>query len=85
MMMRTKGEKLSDPIISDYPDIRDKTFQEIDTWLENKKSEKDDYAIAWYINTYLSPYITQLLTILDDNNASMIRKGWEILDKWDKK
>jgi len=83
--MMNKGMKKSDPIISDYPDIRDKTFSEIDEWLENKKSENDDYAIAWYINTYLSPYITQLLTILDDNNASMIRKGWEILDKWDKK
>jgi len=83
--MMTKGMKKSDPIISDYPDIRDKTFQEIDTWLEDKKSEKDNYAIAWYINTYLAPYITQLLTILDDNNAPMIRKGWEILDKWDKK
>ncbi len=51
--MMNKGMKKSDPIISDYPDIRDKTFQEIDKWLEDKKSEKDDYAIAWYINTIL--------------------------------
>ena len=80
--MRTKGEKLSDPII-EYPDIRDNTFLEIDTWLEDKKSEHDTYAIAWQLGTYLKPYMLQLLTILDDSNARIVRVAWEILDKWD--
>ena len=81
-MMITKGDKLSDPLI-EYPDIRDNTFQQIDTCLEDKKSEDDTYAIAWYLGTYLKPYMLQLLTILDDSNARIVRVAWEILDKWD--
>ena len=75
----TKGIKLSDPIIN-YPSLRDYSYEEIDAWLEDNK--EDNYLIKFYCR-YINKTITEYLTRLDDNNASIIRRGFKLLEKWD--
>ena len=79
--MMTKGIKLSDPIIN-YPSLREHGFEHIDKWLCECEKRNDTYAIKWYLR-YLDKTINELLTRLDDNNASIIRRGMKLLDHWE--
>jgi hypothetical protein len=76
----TKGIKKSDPII-DYPEIQDFAFEHIDEWLEENKD--DEYLIKLYCSI-LNQRIIMLLKKLDDNSASIIRRAFKLLEKWEK-
>ena len=73
------GIKKSDPII-DYPSLTKYGFEHIDDWLEENK--KDDFLIKFYCQ-YMNKTITRLLTKLDDQNATVIRRGYKLLEKWE--
>ena len=73
------GIKKSDPII-DYPSLTKYGYEHIDDWLEENK--KDDFLIKFYCQ-YMNKTITRLLTKLDDQNATVIRRGYKLLEKWE--
>lgn len=73
------GIKKSDPII-DYPSLAKYGYEHIDDWLE--KNKEDDFLIKFYCR-YINKTITRLLTKLDDQNASVIRRGYKLLEKWE--
>jgi len=73
------GIKKSDPII-DYPSLAQFSYEHIDDWLTENK--KDKYLIKFYCR-YMNKTITRLLTKLDDQNASVIRRGYKLLEKWE--
>ena len=71
------GLKKSDPIIN-YPSLAKYGYEHIDDWLEENK--KDKFLIKFYCD-YMNKTITRLLTKLDDQNATVIRRGYKLLDK----
>ena len=73
------GIKKSDPII-DYLEITEYSFEEIDEWLTDNKD--DQFLIRFYVH-YINQRMTELLTKVDDQNASIIRRGFKLLDKWE--
>ena len=73
------GLKKSDPIIN-YPSLAKYGYEHIDDWLEENK--KDKFLIKFY-SDYMNNTITRLLTKLDDQNATVIRRGYKLLDKWE--
>ena len=73
------GLKKSDPIIN-YPSLAKYGYEHIDDWLEENK--KDKFLIKFYCD-YMNKTITRLLTKLDDQNATVIRRGYKLLDKWE--
>ena len=78
--MMTKGIKLSDLIIN-YPSLREYGFEHIDDWLEENK--EDDFLIKFYCK-YMDKTIMELLSKIDDQNSAIIRRGFKLLEKWDK-
>ena len=78
--MMTKGIKLSDPIIN-YPSLREYGFEHIDDWLEENK--EDDFLIKFYCK-YMDKTIMELLSKIDDQNSAIIRRGFKLLEKWEK-
>ena len=75
------GMKKSDPII-DYPSLRTHSFEDINLWLEDMKKKEDSYAIKFYLR-YVNKIILKLFHKIDDQNASIIRRGFKILEKWE--
>ena len=75
------GIKKSDPII-DYPSLAKYGFEHIDDWLCECEKRNDTFAIKFYLR-YVNKKITMLLTKVDDQNASIIRRGFKILEKWE--
>ena len=73
------GIKKSDAII-DYHSLTKYGYEHIDDWLEENK--KDDFLIKFYCQ-YMNKTITRLLTKLDDQNATVIRRGYKLLEKWE--
>ena len=73
------GLKKSDPIIN-YTSLAKYGYEHIDDWLEENK--KDKFLIKFYCD-YMNKTITRLLTKLDDQNATVIRRGYKLLDKWE--
>ena len=75
------GLKDSDPII-DYPNIKEYSFEHIDNWLCDCQKRNDSFAVKWYLQ-YVEKTIYGLMHNIDDNNASIIRRGFKILEKWE--
>ena len=75
------GLKKSDPII-DFPDIKEYGFEHVDDWLCDRQKTEDSFAIKWYLQ-YVEKTIYGLMHNIDDNNASIIRRGFKILEKWE--
>ena len=75
------GHKQSDPII-DYPSLREYGFEHIDEWLMDCEKIEDNFAIKFYLK-YVNQTILELMHKIDDQNASIIRRGFKILEKWE--
>ena len=75
------GIKKSDPII-DYPNLAKYGFEHIDDWLCECEKRNDNFAIKFYCD-YINKTITRLITRLDDQNATVIRRGYKLLEKWE--
>ena len=75
------GLKKSDPII-DFPDIKVFGFEHIDDWLCDCQKRNDSFAVKWYLQ-YVEKTIYELMHKIDDQNASIIRRGFKILEKWE--
>ena len=75
------GLKKSDPII-DFPDIQEYGFEHIDDWLCDCQKRNDSFAVKWYLQ-YVEKTIYKLMHKIDDQNASIIRRGFKILEKWE--
>ena len=73
------GVKLSDPIIN-YPSLREFSFEEIDQWLTDNQA--DTYLIKFYVH-YINKTILILFRKIDDQHASIIRRGFKLLEKWE--
>ncbi len=73
------GIKKSDPII-DYLSLSKYSYEEIDLWLTDNKD--DQFLIKFYIR-YINQRMTELLLKVDDQNASIIRRGFKLLEKWE--
>ena len=74
------GLKESDPII-EYPSLKKYGFEHIDDWLCDCQKRNDSFAIKFYLR-YVHKIINKLIHNVDDQNASIIRRGYKILDKW---
>ena len=75
------GHKKSDPII-DYPSLRENGFEHIDEWLLDCQKRDDTFAIKFYLK-YIHTTILELIHKVDDNTASIIRRGYKLLEKWE--
>jgi len=77
------GLKKSDPII-EYPSLKKYGFEHIDDWLCDCQKRNDSFAIKFYLR-YVHKIINKLIHNVDDQNASIIRRGFKILEKWEGK
>jgi hypothetical protein len=75
------GLKKSDPII-EYPSLKKYGFEHIDDWLMECQKRNDSFAIKFYLR-YVHKIINKLIHNVDDQNASIIRRGFKILEKWE--
>ena len=76
------GMKPSDPIV-DYPDLKEYSFEHIDDWLLDCQKRDDTFAIKFYLKYIIHATILELIHKIDDHNASIIRRGYKLLEKWE--
>ena len=65
--------------------IKEKSIQELEEPVEaaEEENKEDKFLIKFYCK-YMDKTIIELLSKIDDNNSAIIRRGFKLLEKWDK-